>query len=278
MKILRYLFLFSCFLPFASFGQGTSSKTGVQKISNGGLWFEYIKHPKGGNTPTIVFESGALSHSSYWNPVIETISTYANTIRYDRAGLGRSLSPADTLRSADQIARELNELLDSLKITDQIILVCHSAGGFYGRTFSQLFGQKVQALVLIDSPCAQWEDFIRSSLTEQQNTERDAILKQNRSNLPFFVQKEYEASEINREILLQMPTLQLPVFILYGNAHRWPDDYNGSLFEKNWKECQNRLSNISSKSEMTSINNAGHHVFQEFNLAQFLREKVINLN
>lgn len=272
-SIISFLVLQFCFSAAA---QEIEIVTKHQKISTGELWFEYRK-PFGKNEfPTIVFESGALSNSNYWNPVIDSISTFANTIRYDRAGLGRSLPPLDSIRSAVQIANELNELLDSLKVKNKIILVCHSAGGFYGRAFSHLYSQKVLALILIESPCTNWEDLLRSCLSENQNKERDSILNSNRSEMSKFERKEYEASEINRNFLEQLPQLKVPVFVIHGINHNWPEIYNGNLLNEKWQECQESLLSISENNHLIKIPNAGHHVFRGFNLPEFIYENLIN--
>lgn len=271
MSELKVIFCFIILIPGNLSAQEIIVRSEIQEISNGGLYYEYVKHSNSAAIPTIVFESGALHSSNYWDPVIDSISIFANTIRYDRAGLGRSLPSVDTIRSSNQIAQELNELLDSLKVDSKIILVCHSAGGFYGRTFAHQFANRVQALVLIESPCTRWESLLRSSLTKSQNEERDATLRQNRLGLPFFQRKEYQASELNRAILDQIPQLQIPVFIISGNGHQWPENYNADVLNKNWKECQKSLIDISSKSEMIIVDGAGHHLFQEFDLSHFLK-------
>ena len=278
MKELKLILCFILFSYCKSFAQEIKVETKIQKISNGALAYEYVEHINDTSLPTIVFESGALSSSSYWNPVIDSISIYANTIRYDRAGLGRSHAPTDTIRSANQIAKELNELLDSIQIKKPIVLVCHSAGGFYGRTFSQNFGEKVKALVLIESPCTKWEDLLKSSLSKRQNEERDAILKRNRIELSFYERKEYQASELNRKMLDLYTKMQIPVFIIYGNNHNWPENYNVNLLNKNWEECQESLAFISTNSKIIIANGSGHHVFQEFDLPNFLRNMIIELN
>ena len=165
-----------------------------------------------------------------------------------------------------------------MKVKKKIILVCHSAGGFYGRTFSHQFGNRVKALVLIESPCTRWESLLRSSLTKRQNEERDASLKQNRLGLSFYQRKEYHACELNRIILDQIPKMQIPVFIISGNSHHWPENYNADLLNKNWKECQKSLIAISSNSKIIIVNGTGHHIFQEFDLSHFLKNMTTELN
>ena len=255
-------------------GQEYSSVSGLQQISNGKLWYEYNKDHE--RSPTIVFEAGAMSHATYWNPVFDSISTIANTLRYDRAGLGRSSASIDSVRSAVQIAKELNELLDSLKVGRPIILVCHSIGGFYGRAFARLDSMRVKSLILIDSPCTDWESLLRNSLTIKQNTERDSILRINRNRISYFQSQEYAAADINRNYLKQTPCLNIPVYIIAGGNHVWPEDYNSDLLDTNWKKCQENLLNISSISELITVPNSGHHVFQRFSLYQFLNRIIEN--
>ena len=258
-------------------GQDITVTEGLQKISNGALWYEYRQHGNLHTKPTIVFEGGALSYSNYWDPIIDSIAKFANTIRYDRAGLGNSHAPADSIRSAVQIAKELNELLDYLTIKDQIILVCHSAGGFYGQTFSHLYGSRVKTLVLMETPCTTWEDQIRSTLTKRQNLERDSLLERNRRGLSLVARNEYAASEMNRKFLQRISQFQIPVFVLYGRDHNWPQDYDHSTLEAQWQDCQTTLAGISTNSQTISISGAGHHIFSAFDLPKFLFEALSDL-
>jgi len=278
MNGLKFIICFILFSKSITCAQENSLRAKTQKITTGALYYEYFKHSDDTELPTIVFESGALNGSSYWNQVIDSISKHSNTIRYDRAGMGRSLPSTDTIRSSSQIAKELNELLDSLEIDKKIILVCHSAGGFYGRSFSHQFGNRVKALVLIESPCTKWESLLRSCLTKRQNEERDTSIKQNRLGLSFFQRKEYHASEMNRIILDQIPKMQIPVFIIFGNSHHWPENYNSDLLNNKWKECQKSLIDISSNSKIIMVDGSGHHIFQEFNLSHFLKNMSAELN
>ena len=270
MKLLKLVFFLIVVSPSVSCAQDVSVRAEIQSITSGGLYYEYYEHANDKVRPTIVFESGALHASEYWSDVIGAISKHANTIRYDRAGLGRSLPSTDTIRSAGIIAKELNELLDSLKVEERITLVCHSAGGFYGRAFSHQFSDRVKALVLIESPCTRWEALLRSSITERQNEERDANLEQLRQGLTVYQRREYRASELNRKILDRLPKTQIPTFIIFGSDHQWPEAYDAELLEKKWKECQESLSDISSNSRITVVEGGGHHIFRELDLAKLL--------
>ena len=67
VQILFVLFI----LTFSASAQDVEITSGQQKVSTGAIWFEYRQHTAKNEYPTIVFESGALSYSNYWNPVIE---------------------------------------------------------------------------------------------------------------------------------------------------------------------------------------------------------------
>lgn len=279
-KYMKELGCILCLMVMVLFSSGTSAQhtTSIRKlqnISSGALWFDYNKHREVSKFPTVVFESGALSHSTYWNPVIDSVANFANTVRYDRAGLGRSTPSVDSTRTSVQVASELNELLDSLGVEQQIVLVCHSAGGFYGRTFAYLFPKRVQALILIESPCTKWEKRLRSCLTQQQNQDRDSVLRINRSRLTSFERKEYQAAEQNRTFLDRLPQSNVPLHVIYGSNHNWPVGYNRGKLDRSWKECQMELLEISTKSSLKVVPNAGHHIFRQFDLPRFIEEIIL---
>ncbi len=61
---------------------------------------------EGTGTPAVVFESGS-NGSSPWGPIESQIAQKTMTLRYQRAGLGRS-DPGPNPRSAAQVAKELH--------------------------------------------------------------------------------------------------------------------------------------------------------------------------
>ena len=122
------------------------------------------------------------------------------------------------------------------------------------------------------------ESLLRSILTTGQNEVRDAGLAQNRAGLPFFQRKEYQVAEINRTILDQIPKMQIPVYIIFGDSHEWPKDYDADLLNDKWEECQKILAEITSESKAIIAHGAGHHIFQAFDLTHFLRNVIAELN
>lgn len=88
---------------------------------------------EGTGTPAVVFESGS-NGSSPWELIESQIAQKTMTLRYQRAGLGRS-DPGPNPRSAAQVAKELHALLCAKSVRPPYVLVGHSAGGLYVRVF-----------------------------------------------------------------------------------------------------------------------------------------------
>jgi hypothetical protein len=86
---------------------------------------------EGTGTPAVVFESGSNGSSS-WEPIESQIAQKTMSLRYQRAGLGRS-DPEPNPRNAAQVAKELHALLSAKSVRPPYVLVGHSAGGLYVR-------------------------------------------------------------------------------------------------------------------------------------------------
>lgn len=103
----------------------------------------------GSGRPAVVFESGFSGTYDYWSPVVATVSSKAETVRYNRAGWGRSPLNGKP-RTAEEIAKELHTALSNARVAPPYILVGHSAGGMYVREFAYLFPNDVAGIVLVD--------------------------------------------------------------------------------------------------------------------------------
>lgn len=105
---------------------------------------------KKNDKPTVIIEGGASSSTEYFHWLNEGLKDSLRVVRYDRAGNGYS-ELRDVPRSAETIAKELHQLLDTSGESPPYILVGHSIGGPYIRVFAQLYPDEVEALVFIDS-------------------------------------------------------------------------------------------------------------------------------
>src|SRR5262245_44917234 len=83
--------------------------------------------------PTIVLESGIAASSLNWRALQIELAKFARVISYDRAGFGWS-GPAPSPRTVENLAAELETMLDALKISGPIIIVAHSFGSLIAPT------------------------------------------------------------------------------------------------------------------------------------------------
>lgn len=104
----------------------------------------------GEGSPAVILEAGAGSPSSSWFLVQEKVAQFTRVCSYDRPGFGWS-EPASAPLSGEQVATNLRQLLQTAGIPGPYILVGHSAGGVYARSFARQYPADVLGLVLVDS-------------------------------------------------------------------------------------------------------------------------------
>ena len=103
-----------------------------------------------GNTPTVVFESGAGDFSFDWSLVQPAVSRFTRVCSYDRAGNAWSdLGPRP--RTMKQVVYELHTALNKARAKGPYVLVGQSFGGLLMRTFAAQYPKEVAGLVLVDS-------------------------------------------------------------------------------------------------------------------------------
>lgn len=104
---------------------------------------------RGEGSPAVIFESGLMTTVLSWAEIQPEVAKATRALCYDRAGLGWS-DPGATPRDADQIVKELHQLLVQADVSPPYILVGHSFGGLTARLFAARFPEQVAGLVLID--------------------------------------------------------------------------------------------------------------------------------
>lgn len=104
----------------------------------------------GEGSPTVVFEQGGDGNISNWRKVQPAITAVTRTCFYDRAGFGYSDPPPGEV-TADAVTNDLRAVLAAKGITEPVVLVGHSIGGFYATVYADRFTRAVAGLVLVDS-------------------------------------------------------------------------------------------------------------------------------
>jgi pimeloyl-ACP methyl ester carboxylesterase len=104
----------------------------------------------GRGSPTVVLDAGSGGFSAQWVRVQREVSGTTRVCSYDRAGMGWSEMGPEP-RDAKQISSELHTLLKGANIEGPYVLVGHSFGGLYVRTYAARYPDEVAGVVLVDS-------------------------------------------------------------------------------------------------------------------------------
>lgn len=95
----------------------------------------------------LLFIHGFPFNHRMWQPQIETLSDIARAIAPDLRGHGES-SPVPGPYNMDQLAGDLAELLDTLGITQPVVLCGLSMGGYVSFAFYRNYPGRVAGLIL----------------------------------------------------------------------------------------------------------------------------------
>ena len=106
----------------------------------------------GDGEPAVVIEPSLGGYAAAWHPIAEKVVEVAGTtvVTYNRAPYGAS-SPARDGRRPRDVAHDLDGLLKALGVAGPLVLVGHSLGGIYLRTYAALHMERVAGMVLVDS-------------------------------------------------------------------------------------------------------------------------------
>ena len=119
-----------------------------QMIDVGG--YRLYLHCTGSGSPTVILEAGAADSSAYWGWIAPAVAADTKVCVYDRAGRGFS-EAAPAPQDAVGVATALHTLLSRAQVAGPYVLVGHSTGGPYIRTFAASYPDQVAGMVLLDS-------------------------------------------------------------------------------------------------------------------------------
>jgi len=149
MKSLSLSLLLLVIVPACSQGDTDRPESTRIRVDVGGHELEFLIEGTDQSRPVVVLESGLGGRIDDWEPVRQRLSRHTRVVSYHRAGSGGS-QPGPRPRSARQVATELRAALQSLNITPPYILVGHSIGGLYVRTYAGLYPHEISGIVLAD--------------------------------------------------------------------------------------------------------------------------------
>ncbi len=111
---------------------------------------------EGAGVPVLLVHGFPLDHTM-WDAQIAALSQQARVIAPDLRGFGQSpLASGDAERgiSMEAYADDLAELLDTIDVREQIVLVGFSMGGYVAWQFVRKHGHRLRALVACDTRAA----------------------------------------------------------------------------------------------------------------------------
>ncbi|MGE7093171.1 alpha/beta fold hydrolase [Lysinibacillus sp. NPDC048646] len=253
------------------------------------------------NLPPVVIETGTGTWSYDWAKVQKALSKQTQVITYDRAGYGWSDPPPNGF-SVDATIEDLSKILESSKIDTPVILVGHSVGGIYSRLFADKYPEKVFGLVLVDSRneyFAEQATEFNNKFFETQDQTMNRILSQfgivrllgesmfSNSmpdyisaekyinvhwDAPFFKVLDEEIKEIkisekslkNIHSLGDKPlTIITPMDVELLATEFGFSKQEESNLNKQWKDSQKQLTNLSTNSNFVSVPNSSHSVMYD---------------
>jgi pimeloyl-ACP methyl ester carboxylesterase len=161
-------------LTFKRVTNSSESVLKLQKVDVGGHGLQLLVGGQG--SPAVVFEGGFGTGIVSWSTVQKEVAAFAQTVSYDRAGLGQSgLGPKP--RSAKQIATELHAALEKSGVKPPYVMVGHSFGGIYVRVFADMYPKEVVGIVLIDPSQESFNDWLKKNQADRLKAAQSNISK-----------------------------------------------------------------------------------------------------
>jgi pimeloyl-ACP methyl ester carboxylesterase len=105
---------------------------------------------RGSGSPTVILEAGGQSPALFWVRVQDEVAKFTRVCSYDRAGYGWS-DPVHEAMLPQRVAEMLHALLEKAGEKPPYVMVGHSFGGVYVRTFTAQYPDEVVGMVLVDS-------------------------------------------------------------------------------------------------------------------------------
>ncbi|MGP4108832.1 alpha/beta fold hydrolase [Virgibacillus sp. L01] len=250
--------------------------------------------------PPVVIETGTGNWSYDWSQFQDKLSEHTQVITYDRAGYGWSDPPSNGF-SLESTISDLDQILGYAEIETPIILIGHSVGGVYARHFSDKYPEKVAGLILVDSRNEFFREaapkFNKKFFdAEDQSSNRllshvgvirlvaentlkgmpDFISKEKHVQVqydaPFFKVLDEEIEQISmsvKKLNNLKPLEDKPLMIITpknidaGAKAFGFSEAQSEIINQKWMESQQKLTDLSTDSELITIQNSSHAVMYD---------------
>lgn len=235
--------------------------------------------------PVLVFENGMGMGLGNWNNITDSLAKNAPVFLYDRQGVEKS-EKVYQLPTPQKIAANLKLLLTELKIEPPYILVGHSMGGVYVRTFAGYYPNDVAGLVFVDpadftETKADWNQIFRDIGVSEKRIDE---MLQKRLYTPSKVDSSRYAAWSEGQVLTDLrktdfaelsslPIPQVPILFFVGGKLEVPierrsKDYDHERFfevknSSNMLRWRRFIHSSSKGGALIYLSNSGHFVHRD---------------
>ena len=212
----------------------------------------------GTGSPTVILEAGMGDSASTWKSIQPAVAAVTRVCAYDRARRGTSdPDPGPGFRTARAVVDDLGRLLREASIAGPYVLVGHSFGGAYIRSYASRFPQDIVGMVLVDSTHeSQYAGFASTGyvlppMPADQNPERTDVV----AALAEIAQEKWRA-----DIPLVVLTHGRPIA-----AQAFPNvtPEQAARIESLWLDLQRELAGRSARGRLVIAAKSGHYVHHE---------------
>jgi pimeloyl-ACP methyl ester carboxylesterase len=212
----------------------------------------------GAGNPTVILEAGMGESAVTWKAIQPAVAEFTRVCAYDRAARGTSdPDPMTDARTARAVVDDLGRLLRAAAITGPYVLVGHSFGGAYIRSYASRFPRDVVGIVLVDSTHEdQYAGFASTGyvlppMPADQNPERTDVVA---------ALKEVSQEKWRADIPLVVLTHGRPIA-----AQAFPNitPEQATRIESLWLDLQRDLAGRSPQGRLVIAEKSGHYVHYE---------------
>lgn len=237
----------------------------------------------GTGTPTVILESGLHESANSWieatpippakgPDVFTAIAEHTTVCRYDRpgtiivtatsGGLTTRSTPVANPRTIDDMAADVQALIDAAGLEGPFIGVGHSMGGWVQTYFAQTHPDQVAGLVLVDAFSERIPEFQGSALFAQYEPLMNGLGGDPLGDDPASEQVDVLASAA---ITTQAPPLRddLPMVVISkGGPFVIPDGlgFTGADLDVAWDQVQNALAHLVTNTPHIIATGSDHNV------------------
>lgn len=212
----------------------------------------------GTGSPTVILEAGMGDSAATWKAIQPAVAEFTRVCAYDRAGRGTSDPDlAAASRMARNVVDDLGRLLREASIAGPYVLVGHSFGGAYIRSYAKKFPRDIVGMVLVDSTHEnQYAGFASTGyvlppMPPDQNPERTDVVAALKE-----IGEEKWRADIPLAVLTHGRAIAVQAF-----PNVTPEQ--AASIEKLWLELQRDLTGRSSEGRLIIAEKSGHYVHRD---------------